>query len=311
MKTAFLFAGQGAQHVGMGTDFYEEYEAYKNAVDAFETAKNFKKIMDEGPEEVLQSTDNTQPCMALFAIGVMAVLKENGIVPEATCGLSIGEYGALYAAGMISAKDYVDVVTYRGKVMAEAAKGTQCAMSAIVGLDAAQVEEAVAESAEYGYVTVANYNCTGQYVICGEEAAVAKCEENCSDRGAKHTIRVKVSGPFHTKYMSEAAKKLREKLDATTFAVPQIPLLLNLTGDYYDGQDMREVLEQQIQNGVHFEEEMVKLIEDGYDTFIEVGPGETLTGFIKRTAKKKKVPVKAYSIDSVDDLKEMLQEITQ
>lgn len=306
MKTAFLFAGQGAQHVGMGTDFYEQSVAYKTAVDSIGIDNNIKMIMDEGPEEVLMQTENTQPCMAVFAVGVVAALKEAGITPDAVCGLSIGEYGALYASGMISAKQYVDIVSYRGKVMAEAAKGKQCAMSAVVGLDAEKVEEAVEKASLDGYVTVANYNCPGQYVICGEEVPVSKCEEICVEMGAKQAIRLKVSGPFHTKYMSEAGQKLRAELDKIDFKEPAVPVLLNVTGTYYAGECMQDNLEKQIQSGVHFEDEIVQLINDGYERFIEIGPGKTLAGFVKRTAKKMSVAVSTYSIDSVSDLDKLL-----
>lgn len=309
MKTVFLFAGQGAQHIGMGTDFYRKYGAYKQAVDTFSDTSELIAIMDNGPEELLQNTGNTQPCMALFAIGVLAVLSEYGINPDAVCGLSIGEYGALYAAGMISMKEYMDIVTYRGKVMAEAAEGISCAMSAIVGLEASDVEKAVFECESYGFVAVANYNCPGQYVICGDETTVEKCEEKCKELGAKQAIRLKTGGPFHTKYMKNAGEKLRAKLDDISFQKPRIPVLLNVSGTYFSGENMSDILEQQIQKGVHFEDELKRLIEDGYDTFIEIGPGKTLAGFVKRTAKKYKVAVNTFSIDCVQDIEDLLLEI--
>lgn len=305
MKTAFLFAGQGAQHVGMGTDFYKNNETYRAAVDAICCDEALKKLMDEGPEEVLMETDKTQPCMAIFAVGVLAVLNQMGINPDAVCGLSIGEYGALYAAGMISAKEYVDIVTYRGKVMAEAAKDIQCPMSAIVGLEASQVADAVSQCSDVGYVTIANYNCPGQYVICGEKVAVEKCEEICTQMGALQAIRLKVGGPFHTKYMKTAGEKLRIELDKIDFKEPQIPLLLNVSGTYYNGESMPDNLEKQIQRGVHFEDEFLKLLQEGYDRFIEIGPGKTLSGFVKRTARKMKLSVTTISIDCLADLENL------
>lgn len=306
MKTTFLFAGQGAQHVGMGKDFYDKYDSYKEAVNSIKSITQIKRIMDNGPDEMLSMTENTQPCMALFTVGVLSVLKEKKIFPDAVCGLSIGEYGALYAAGMITANEYIDIVSYRGKVMAEASQESDCAMSAIIGIDSDTVLKAVNESKEAGYVTIANYNCPGQYVICGDIDAVEKCEKICKDYKAKQTVRLNVSGPFHTKYMKIAGNKLRIELDKINFGTPKIPVLLNTTGNYYDNQSIQAILEEQVQSSVHFEEELVKLFEDGFDTFIEIGPGKNISGFVKRTAKKLKTDCTCFSIDSVEDIDKIL-----
>ena len=311
MKTVFMYAGQGSQRVGMGNDIYEAYSEYREVVDGLELDFDFKKLMTEGELAELSQTENTQPCMAAFAAGVTAVLKAHGITPDVACGLSLGEYGALHAAGVFDAKDYVGITAFRGKAMAEAAKGKTCSMSATLGMKANQVEEAceqVNEAGEFGFVTLVNYNCPGQYVICGDEPAVAKAEEVLKEMGMKRSIRLNVSGPFHTKYMAPAAEKLQQKLDEVTFGQPQIPVVLNVTGDYYDGaSSLKENLCTQIQKGVHFEESITRLLEDGADTFVEIGPGNTLSGFVKKTAKACGKEVTIYTIDNAEDLEDIIR----
>ena len=206
MKTVFMFAGQGSQNVGMGADFYENSEEYKNLVDSDPKYQEYQKLMSEGPLEELSKTENTQPCMSLFATGVVAELKKKGVTPDAACGLSLGEYGALYAAGVIDADEYVALTAFRGDAMMKAAAGKECSMSAIIGMEPdvvkAACDEVMKENEAAGssdFVTVANYNCPGQYAICGDETAVAKVEAILKEKGAKRMVRVNVSGPFHTK----------------------------------------------------------------------------------------------------------------
>lgn len=311
MKTVFLYAGQGSQKIGMGKDLYEAYPTYRETVDAV-LSEEYRNLMHDGELSVLSRTENTQPCMAAFAAGVTAVLREHGITPDAAAGLSLGEYGALHAAGVIDAKSYVDITAFRGKAMAEAAEGKSCSMSAILGMQSAQVEEACAlatkKLAEGSFVTLVNYNCPGQYVICGDEEAVAEAEGILKEMGMKRSIRLNVSGPFHTKYMTPAAEKLGAYLETVSFEKPQIPIVLNVTGDYYDGQaDLKENLCAQIQNGIHFEESVTRLMEDGADTFVEIGPGNTLSGFVKKTAKARAKDVTVYNIDSAENLETVIE----
>lgn len=305
----FTYAGQGSQRVGMGADIYEEYKEYRDCVDSFSDLTGITKLMKEGPIEELTLTKNTQPAFALFAAGVTEVLKANGITPDAACGLSLGEYGALYASGVMNATDYVETVAYRGKVMQEAAEGLTCAMSAILGLNAADVDKVV-NNIDEGFVTVANYNCPGQYVICGDEATVALAEEKLKEAGAKRCLRLNVSGPFHTKYMQPAADKLKIWLDEIKFSDPQIPVTMNVTGDVLSGKDVLvDLLEKQIRTSVHFEDDVNKLLELGADTFVEIGPGKVLTGFVKKIAQAAGKEVKLYTIDKVDDLKNVIGEL--
>lgn len=318
MKTVFLYAGQGSQRIGMGKDLYEAYPTYRETVDAV-LNEEYRNLMHDGELEVLSKTENTQPCMAAFAAGVTAVLRENGITPDAAAGLSLGEYGALHVAGVIDAKSYVDITAFRGKSMAEAAEGKTCSMSAILGMQSAQVEEAcelamkkLQENNSDKFVTLVNYNCPGQYVICGDEEAVAEAEVILKGMGMKRSIRLNVSGPFHTKYMTPAAEKLGAYLEEVSFEKPQIPVVLNVTGDYYDGQsDLKKNLCVQIQNGVHFEESVSRLMEDGADTFIEIGPGNTLSGFLKKTAKAIGKDVTVYTIDNAENLNTVIEALAQ
>lgn len=314
MKLVFLYAGQGSQKVGMGKDLYETYPTYAKTVDVVLNKEN-KTLMHEGELETLSKTENTQPCMAAFAAGVTAVLKEKNITPDAAAGLSLGEYGALHAAGVMDAKDYVEITAFRGAAMAKAAEGKACSMSAILGMKSEQVEEACAHAIETlrakndetSSVTLVNYNCPGQYVICGDEVAVAEAENILKEMGMKRSIRLNVSGPFHTHYMAPAAEKLEAFLENVTFEKPQIPVVLNVTGDYANEQiNLKENLCQQIQKGVHFEESVTRLMEDGADTFVEIGPGNTLSGFVKKTAKALGKEVTIYTIDSAENLAEVI-----
>ncbi len=305
MKTIFLFAGQGSQCVGMGKDMYEEFGEYREVVDKVDASHKYKKLMDEGPIEELSETSNTQPAMSIFAAGVVEVLKANGIKPDIAFGLSLGEYGALYTAGVFSLEDYIDVITYRGKVMSEAAKGLECAMSAILGLESSAVENVVSK---YKNVTIANYNCPGQYVICGDEEGVAAAEKEFSEAGAKRCVRVNVSGPFHTSYMKPAGDKLAEKLKSIELKNVQIPVIMNVTGDYSDGtpDTIRDLLEKQVQSSVHLEESIKRVLSEDECTFIEIGPGKTMSGFVKKTAKAVGATPTCYTISTAEDLKKVV-----
>lgn len=312
MKTVFIYAGQGSQTVGMGKDFYEEYEDYRNLIDSFRIEKDFKSIMHEGPMEELTRTENTQACMAMFAAGVTELLRKHGIVPDAACGLSLGEYGALYAAGVFSAEDYVKLTAFRGAKMAEAAEGLTCCMSAVLGLDGQVVEEAVAGYEGSGYVTAANFNCPGQCVICGDVDAVAAMEEILKSKGAKRCMHLNVSGPFHTKYMQPAGEALRGCFRNMEFHKPEIPVALNYTGDFYkEGEDLKELLVAQVQNSVHMEEDFRKMIEAGAEHFIEIGPGNVLAGFLKKTARSMHASVTVTSISTAEDFRRMVETWTE
>jgi len=313
MRNVFLYAGQGSQKAMMGIDIYEAFNEYREVVDNAKVicgSSNIlvKDMMHKGSLEEISKTENTQPCMATFAAGVTKVLKANGIMPDATCGLSLGEYGALYAAGVFDEMEYINLTAHRGKVMADAASDCKCSMSAILGTDAKTVEEGCKECREVGYVTVANYNCSGQYVICGEENAVEATEKRLKEMGAKRCVRLNVSGPFHTKYMASAGEKLKEYFGTKDWNKPTIPVVMNVTGDFLKEDDnLKELMVKQVQSSVRFEESIKKLLDSGAVNFIEIGPGNVLSGFVRKTAKESGKEVNIYNIDSADSLKNILE----
>ncbi len=308
MKNIFVYAGQGSQRVGMGEDLYKEYKEYRRVVDEAELAFDARALMANGPMETLSDTRYTQPCMGIFAAGVTEVLRAHGIVPAAACGLSLGEYGALYAAGVFDTKTYLEVLAFRGNAMANAAEGHACAMSAVLGIDADAVLEACATVPEAtGYVTVANYNCPGQYVLCGDEPAVEAAEALLRERGAKRCVRLAVSGPFHTKYMAPAGEALRGYLSGVCLQKENIPVYMNATGEEL-GDDVTELLVRQVQSSVRLEESLRRLLAWEDVRFVEIGPGKTMAGFLKKTARAMGVEVSVRSIDTAEDLRALLEE---
>lgn len=309
MKIVFLYAGQGSQKVGMGKDFYETYPEYQEFADSVSLDFDVLKMMHEGPISELSSTEHTQAAMAIFAAGVTKLLKSKEITPDTALGLSLGEYGALYAAGVFGAEEYVKLTAFRGKKMAEAAGDYNCSMSAVLGLDDEVVEEVCRSYTGADFVVPANYNCPGQVVICGSEAAVAWAEEELKAKGAKRCIRLNVSGPFHTKIMAPAGEALKTYFEQMNFNEPNIKLMLNYTGDFYKGEDLKENLVLQVQNSVKLTNQLTKLLQEGADYYIEIGPGNTLSGFIKKTAKALGVEANVLAIDTVEDFEKVVGEI--
>lgn len=297
MKIVFLYAGQGSQKVGMGKDIYDHFPQYRELIDAVDP--EYKEMMHNGPLEKLSETKNTQPCMALFAAGVTAVLYAYGVKPFMVAGLSLGEYSALHAASVFDSRTLIELVAFRGSEMEKASRGIACKMTAVLGFDKNLLKSACKEAQAFGYVDIVNYNCPGQYVICGEEAAVENVEKLAKEQGAKRCIAINVSGPFHTKFMQPAGNALREKFKETVFLEPLVPVVFNATADFLDSNEtIPELLEKQVQSSVYFEESINRLIEKGADTFIEIGPGRVLSGFVKKINQE----VMTYSIETADDL---------
>ena len=299
MKLAFLYAGQGTQHPGMGRDLYETYPAFRQVLDSAQLDFDLKELCFEGPEEKLSQTQYTQPCMVAFAAGVTAVLREKGIIPEVAAGLSLGEYSALQAAGAFDSKTAVELVAFRGKAMAQAVQDRPCGMAAVLMLGREQLAECCRQAGEAGVVEIANYNCPTQLVIAGDAAAVEKAGELALQAGAKRVVPLKVSGPFHTSLMAPAGDALREKFQSVDFGAMQVPVLFNCLGDLKGEADtIPNLLEQQVKSSVYLEDTIRRLGELGVDTVVEIGPGRTLSGFVKKTVKG----IKCYPVETAQEL---------
>ena len=299
MSLAFLYAGQGSQHPGMGADLYEAHPAFRAVLDAAGVDFDLKTTMFTDPDGVLNLTEYTQPCMVAFAAGMTALLAERGIVPDYAAGLSLGEYSALQCAGVFTAPQAISLAAFRGKAMAAAAAGRPCGMTAVLGLDREKLQEACRQAAGAGVVEIANYNCPGQLVIGGEQAAVDKAAALAKELGAKRCLPLKVSGPFHTSLLAPAGDALREKFKETAFGAMRIPVLFNCLGREMGPEDtIPALLEKQVQTSVYMEDTIRRLAELGVDTIVEIGPGKALSGFVKKTAPA----IKTYAVETCADL---------
>ena len=299
MSLAFLYAGQGSQHPGMGADLYEAHPAFRAVLDAAGVDFDLKTTMFTDPDGVLNLTEYTQPCMVAFAAGMTALLAERGIVPDYAAGLSLGEYSALQCAGVFTAPQAISLAAFRGKAMAAAAAGRPCGMTAVLGLDREKLQEACRQAAGAGVVEIANYNCPGQLVIGGEQAAVDKAAALAKELGAKRCLPLKVSGPFHTSRLAPAGDALREKFKETAFGAMRIPVLFNCLGREMGPEDtIPALLEKQVQTSVYMEDTIRRLAELGVDTIVEIGPGKALIGFVKKTAPA----IKTYAVETCADL---------
>ena len=283
-KTAFIFPGQGSQYVGMGKDFYERFPL---AAEVFVLAQEASglpvaKICFE-PNEEIHITKYTQIAMLAAEIAMLRVLEQEGIKAGAAAGLSLGEYGALAAAQAMSDRDLFSLVAKRGLYMQEAVP-TGGAMTAVLGLNG-DVVEAVCQEIQ-GQVGVANYNCPGQIVITGEQAAVDAAAQKLKETGAKRCVPLQVSGPFHSPMLSGAGKKLEEALEGVEVFDPAIPYLANVTADYVTKkEEIKPLLARQVSASVKWQQTMERMIADGVTTFVEIGPGKTLSGFLRKIDK--------------------------
>ena len=302
-KIGFVYAGQGSQVVGMGKSFYDNYQIAQDVFDNIDLDIDVKKLCFEGPIEELSKTSNTQPCMVTVAIIATRLLKENGIVPDYVAGLSLGEYSALNAAGVLTDNDAIDLVRFRGQAMERAAAGIESKMFAIIGLDRELLNEAVNEAKDLGFVAIANYNCPGQLVIAGEVDAVTKASELALEKGARRAIPLNTSGPFHTELLAPASKELKEKFTTVTFNEMQIPVVFNSSAKELEpGTSIAKMLEKQVMSSVYFEDSIRYMISKGVDTIIEIGPGKVLSGFIRKIDKS----IKTYQVEDQASLEKTL-----
>ena len=283
-KTVFLFPGQGSQSVGMGKDFHETYPSVRALFEeASETlSMDFRKLCFEGPEAVLVETENVQPAITLVNASCLEVLKGRGVPPAGAAGHSLGEYSALYAAGVVTFADLMRLVRNRGLFMKDAAGKHPGSMAAVMGLGIETIEDICKDVAESGSVEIANYNSPGQIILSGEKAGLEKAMEEAKTRGAKMVVPLRVSGAWHSRFMEEAKSAMREFLAGIPFQRAAIPVIANATGDYEDDpQSIKENLIRQLTSPVLWVDTIRRFRADGYSAFLEVGPGRVLRGLVK------------------------------
>ena len=283
MKIAFLYAGQGSQSPGMGRDIYEQFPRIRPVFDAKPLGLDLKALCFGADADTLAQIQHTQPAMGAFAAAVTALLREAGVAPDAAMGLSLGEYGALHASGVLDAQALLELLAFRGRAMSEAARGIGSAMAAVFGLNEAELRAAL--TTVEGNVWCCNFNCPGQIVIGGEASAVQAAINAAKGAGAKRCVPLKVGGPFHTPLMAPAGEALEARLAEMALAAPTIPVVCNVDGRLLSaGRTVAENLVLQVQSPVRFEAGLRTLLGLGIDTFVEIGPGKVLTGFVKKVA---------------------------
>ena len=305
-KTAFIFPGQGSQYVGMGKDFYENFTCAKEMIDLAEkvSGMDMKALLFEENENI-NITKYTQIAMLADELAILRVLEEKGFRSDVNAGLSLGEYAALVASGVMTPEDAFAVVVKRGQYMQEAVP-TGGAMTAVIGLDNETIERVCSETE--GVVSVANYNCPGQTVITGEENAVAAAAAAMKEAGAKRCMPLKVSGPFHSAMLAEAGEKLAKELEHVEIHDISVPYITNVAADYVtDKSQVKELLKQQISSSVRWQQSVERMIADGVEIFIEIGPKKSLTGFLKKIDKS----VAAYHVDTMADLDALCEAVLQ
>lgn len=300
-KVAFMFPGQGAQYVGMGKDFYDSFEDSRQI---FETAG---KVLGFSIEDIcfkendkINMTEYTQAAMVTVSMAILKQVEKTGIKPDVTAGLSLGEYCALTASGVMDFEDAVKVVRQRGILMQDTVPVGQGAMAAVLAFDQEKIEQ-ICEETE-GIVTIANYNCPGQIVISGAADSVAKASESLKAAGAKRVVPLNVSGPFHSMMLKSAGDKLLEVLDKVEVNDPTVPYVSNTIAEYITTKDhVKELLGRQVYSSVRWQQSVEAMIADGVDTFIEIGPGKTLSGFMRKINRK----CTTINIETVSDLEKL------
>lgn len=303
-KIAFIYPGQGAQVCGMGQDFYEQTETGKQVFDLATEILGFSvPELCFTKNDRLDITEYTQAAMVTTSIAMTKVLEEKGVKPDVAAGLSLGEYCALYAAGAMTEKDAIATVRQRGILMQEAVPVGQGAMAAILAMDASAIEEVISG---IDGVQIANYNCPGQIVISGKKEAVETACEKLKEAGAKRAIMLNVSGPFHSRMLTGAGEKLGEVLEQVEIHPLSIPYVANVTAEYVtDAADIKPLLMKQVSSSVRWEQSVRAMLADGVDTFIEIGPGKTLAGFMKKIDRT----VKVLNIEKLEDVDKIVEEV--
>ena len=309
MKIGFLFPGQGAQSIGMGKDLYENYQEVRDIYENVHkiTGVDIKKITFDGTEQELSKTQNTQIAVLTMSLAILKLLEKKGINAEISAGLSLGEYTALIYSKCISFEDGVELVKKRGEYMQNLLPEGDWAMAAILGLEDEKVEE-VCKKVVDGFVVPVNYNTQGQVVISGEKVAVEQAEIIAKEMGAKKVRILKTSGPFHTKKLIEASNALRKDLEKININKFKTKVVKNIDGDIYkDEENIKDILAEHMISPVKFSKCLETMLKMGIDTIVEIGPGKTLSGFVKRMKTEKEI--KIYNICDVKSLENTLKEI--
>lgn len=288
MKTAFLFPGQGAQYIGMGKDFFDAFEEAREVYEIAEKVSGIdvKKLCFNETEENLMKTENTQIAILTTTLAILAVLDKKGIKAEMTAGLSLGEYAALIYGGYISLEDGIYLIKKRGYYMGNFLPKEEYGMAAVIGLNSETIEEICTQirEDEKEFIVPVNYNCSVQTVISGTKTAITTATEKLKEAGAKRVIELKTAGPFHTEKLMKAKELYREELEKVEFKSGNgVQVIKNIYGlPYKKEDDMKEILANHIVSPVRFDKTIMTMKENGITNFIEIGPGKTLTGFVKK-----------------------------
>ena len=305
-KTAFIFPGQGAQKAGMGKDFYENSPLARDIYDqASECLELDMRALCFEENDLLDQTEYTQAAMVTTCLAMTAVLNEQGAEADVTAGLSLGEYCAIAEAGAMDLLDAIRLVRVRGQLMQHTVPTGEGAMAAVLGMDADQIDAVIEPIAN---VTVANYNCPGQIVITGGTAGIEQASKTLKEAGAKRVVSLNVSGPFHSPMLRSAGEKLGKELSAVQLGELKIPYVTNVTAEYVtDSSEIRELLTRQVYSPVRWEQSIRKMIAQDVDTFVEIGPGRTLTGFLRKIDRN----VTVYQVNTWEDSKQIMEELWQ
>ena len=302
MKIGFLFPGQGSQATGMGKDIYDKYEVAKDVYDQVKkvTGIDVADITFNQPAEILNQTKYTQISILTMSLAILKVLEQHGIKAEASAGLSLGEYSALVYGNILSFEDGVSIVKNRGTYMQEMLPKGEWSMAAIIGLDEKAVEEACAKVTK-GFVRPVNFNTVGQIVASGDKNGIEELQKIALESGAKKVRLLNTAGPFHTEKLEKASKALRNDLEKIKFKKASSKVFKNIDGtEYTESNDMPDILAKHIISPVKFTKVLKSMYDDGIDTFVEIGPGKTLSGFVKRMNFDKDVLI--LNINNVESL---------
>ena len=314
MKIAFLFPGQGSQKAQMGLEIADNFEVAKAVFEEASSVLSYRvtDILSEEPAALINQTEYTQPLLLTVSHAIASVLKQEGITPDVTAGLSLGEYSALVEAGVLDFKEALNLVAKRGQYMQEAVVEGEGKMVAVLGLEDNVIEDICREvSTPEALVVPSNYNTPGQLVIGGHASAVDVASEKCLEAGAKRAVPLVVSGPFHTPLMEEAKGRFAPVMEKAQLHESKCPVLSNTLGTPHEGIPSKDVLCDQITNAVKWKQNVEWMLQEGVDVFIEVGPGKTLTQMVKQIAKAKGASVQLFHTDNLKAVTETIEKVKE